>query len=168
MPFAFSKGTAAMETSIGFSGTEAGQIRPSRSPYTAPRLILECVKAALQAYRLASTGTAAVTFLCEASAPSCNCTDYTAPRVAQVLPVGAGLVGSTLPEFRNQARRKVGAVAVAARVTVRAIARKAFGFLGKLLGTAVGALFSPVGAVVGAAIGIAAGGLVASILCAPL
>lgn len=170
MHLAFSKGNAAMAISVGHCEAETGRvpIQPRQSPYTAPRLIFEFVKAALHGYQLASTGTAAVRFLCEASAPSCNCTVHTAPRVAQAMPVRAGLAGSALPEFRNRAGRMVGALAAAARVGVRALARKVFGFLGKWLGTAVGALFSPAGAIVGAAVGIAVGGLVASILCAPL
>jgi hypothetical protein len=168
--FVFSKGNAAMATNVGLCGAERGQdpARPRRSPYTAPRVVFEFVKAAVRGYHLASIGTGALSFLCEASTPSCNCTDYVAPRVAQVLPVPAGLPGSALPELQNRPGRKAGALAAAVRVGVRVLVRKAFGFLGKWLGTVVGALFSPAGAIVGAAIGIAVGGLVASVVCAPL
>jgi hypothetical protein len=159
-----------MATNMGLCGAEREQAaaRRTRSPYTAPRLTFEFVKAAVRGYHLASMGTGAVRFLCEASASSCNCTDHVAPRVAQVLPVPAGLPGSALPELQNRPSRKAGALAAAARVSVRVLARKAFGFLGKWLGAVVGALFSPTGAIVGAAVGIAVGGLVASVLCAPL
>jgi hypothetical protein len=168
--FAFSKGNAAMATNVGLCGAEREQdpARRTKLPYTAPRLIFELVKAAVRGYHLASMGTGAVRFLCEASVPSCNCTDHMAPRVAQVLPVPAGLPGSALPELQNRPGRRAGASAAMARVGVRVFARKAFGFLGKWLGTVVGALFSPAGAIVGAAVGIAVGGLVASVLCAPL
>ena len=139
-----------------------------RSPYTAPWLITECVKAALQAYHLASTGTAAARFLCEASAPSCHCPDRIAPRIVKRMPARASVIGFSLPELRKRVERKAGAVAAAARVGIRWLAHKVGGFLGKWCGAAVGALFSPAGAIVGAAIGIALGGLIAQVLSASI
>jgi hypothetical protein len=157
-----------MAMSVGLRSAQPAllPLQPRQSPYTVPRLIMACVRASLQAYRLASAGTASARFLCEVAARPCFCGEGIARGVAQLMPVRAGVVGAALPELRKDVERKAGAAATAVRVGVRCVARKVGGFLGKLFGTAVGALFSPVGAIVGAAVGIAVGGLVAHLLFA--